>query len=78
MKAKSIMTGVTAAVLLVSSAVADIAPLPSGKPAGTKQATLLGLTGLPLVALIAAVSIAIVAAAGGFDNSTTATSGTGS
>ncbi len=75
MKTKSILVGLAAAALLVSSVTA--APLPSGKPAGTREAALLGLTGLPLVATIAAVSLAITAAAGGFDNKTTTTTGTG-
>ena len=76
MKSKSILAGVVAASLLVSSAFAAekaAGPLPAGKPAGTKEAAFLG----PYAPLYLAAAVAVfvaVAASGGFnDDSTTGT-----
>ena len=75
---KSIIGGVIAASLIVSSAFAAekaVSPLPAGKPAGTKEAAFLG----PLAPLFLAGAVAVfvaVAASGGF-NDETSSSGTG-
>jgi hypothetical protein len=74
---KSILGGLVAASLLVSSAfAADKAtgPLPPGKPAGTKEAAFLGEYAPIILAVAVAVFVA-VAASGGFndDKSTTGT-----
>jgi len=66
MKSKSIVAGITAASLLVSSAFAADSPLPAGNPAGTKNATLLGLTGLPLLLAAGFVGLVVAAGAGAF------------
>lgn len=74
---KSVIGGVVAASLLVSTSVfaAEKAmPLPAGKPAGTKEAAFLG----PLAPVILAGAVAVfvaVAASGGFndDKGTTGT-----
>ncbi|MBV9549678.1 MAG: hypothetical protein JO256_08415 [Alphaproteobacteria bacterium] len=62
--------------LLASSATADVSPLPAGKPAGVRQADLIGmpflLIGLAIVGIIVAVS------ASGGNTPTTPTTGTGS
>ena len=77
MKSKSILGGVVAASLLVSSAFAAdkaVGPLPAGKPAGVKEAAILG----PYAPVILAVAVAVfvaVAASGGFNDDST--SGTG-
>ncbi len=75
MKSKSFVGAVTAAALFASSAfAADIAPtkapLPAGKPAGTKEAAILGLA--PWVPVFVAVVIAgfiAAAATGSFQDS---------
>ncbi len=76
---KSIFGCVIAASLIVSSAFAaeKSAPLPSGKPAGTKQAQVQGIP-IPLLAVGTAVAIFVaVAATGGFnDDSVAITTGT--
>jgi hypothetical protein len=75
---KSVIGGVIAASLLVSSAFAAekaATPLPAGKPAGTKESALLD----PLAPGILAGAVAIfvaVAASGGFNSSSS--TGTGS
>ena len=77
MKSKSILGGVVAASLLVSAAFAAdkaVGPLPAGKPAGVKEAAILG----PYAPVILAVAVAVfvaVAASGGFNDDST--SGTG-
>jgi hypothetical protein len=76
MKSKSVIGGVVAAALLVSSAFAadKAAPLPAGKPAGTKEAAILGANA-PLILGIAVAVFVAVAASGGFNDDST--SGTG-
>lgn len=78
---KSVLAGIVAAALLVSSVSAETA-LPAGKAAGTKQASLFGLAGLPLYLTVAALGLTIAAAAGGFSGHNTVvnvtTTGTGS
>jgi len=59
-----LMRMLAVAALLVSSVSAETAPLPAGKPAGTKEASLFGLAGLPLYLTIAALGLTIAAAAG--------------
>jgi hypothetical protein len=77
MKSKSVLAGVVAGSLLVSSAFAAdkvAGPLPAGKPAGTKEAAFLG----PYAPVILGVAVAVfvaVAASGGFNDDST--SGTG-
>jgi hypothetical protein len=73
---KSIIGGVVAASLLVSSAfAADKAtgPLPAGKPAGTKEAAFLGPYAPWILATAVATFIAL-AASGSFNDSTSGTS----
>ncbi len=76
---KSVFGCVFATSLIVSSAFAaeKSAPLPSGKPAGTKQAQVQGIS-TPVLALGAAVAIFVaIAATGGFnDDSVAITTGT--
>jgi hypothetical protein len=76
---RPVLAGIVAAALLVSSVSAETAPLPAGKPAGTKEASLFGLAGLPLYLTIAALGLTIAAAAGGFSghNKVVTTTGTG-
>ena len=74
---KSIIGGVVAASLIVSSAFAaeKASPLAAGKPAGTKEAAFIG----PLAPLVLAGFVAVfvaVAASGGFNDDATST-GTG-
>ena len=79
MKSAKLFAALTASALLISPTfAAEVAPLPAGKPAGTKQADLIGLTGWTLALALAAVGVGIAAAAGAFDNKTTTTTGTGS
>ena len=76
---KSIFGCVIAASLIVSSAFAaeKSAPLPSGKPAGTKQAQLQGLpTPLIAVAVGTAVFVALAATGAFNDDSSAITTGT--
>ena len=73
--------------LLVSSTAfaANVAPLPAGKPAGTKEAALLG-TPFMLIGIAVVVAVIAIAASGGGDdndkpttpvtNTTTTTTGT--
>jgi hypothetical protein len=73
MKSKSFVGAVTAAALFASSAfAADIAPtnapLPAGKPAGAKEATLLGLGPLTPWILMGVIGLAIGLAASGTFN----------
>jgi len=75
MKSKSIVGAVTAAALFATSAfAADIAPanapLPAGKPAGTKEAAFLGLgVWVPAIVAVAIAGFIGAAAAGTFQNS---------
>ena len=71
---KSVIGGVVAATLLVSTAFAAT-PLPAGKPAGTKEAAFLGPLAPVFLAGIVATFVA-VAASGGFNDSSSST-GTG-
>ena len=75
---KSVIGGVIAASLLVSSAFAaeKASPLAAGKPAGTKEAALLGPLAPVILAGLVATFVA-VAASGGFNDSSSST-GTGS
>ena len=78
MKSKSVLGGLVAASLLVSSAfAADKAagPLPAGKPAGVKQAAFLGEFA-PIILGVAVAVFVAVAASGGFNDDSTST-GTG-
>lgn len=75
---RAIGSALAAAILMISSALADTpaspqAPLAAGKPAGTRQAQL-GTNGILLFAGIVAVAAAIAVVASG--ESTTSTSGT--
>jgi hypothetical protein len=81
---RAIGAAVVTAVLASSTAIAaEVTPLPAGKPAGVKQADLLGapfvLIGIAVVAAIVAISVS-----GNDDNkpttpttSSTSTTGTG-
>ena len=75
MKSKSIVGAVTAAALFATSAfAADIAPanapLPAGKPAGTKEAAFLGLgVWVPAIIAVGIAGFIGAAAAGTFQNS---------
>lgn len=82
---RAISAAAVSAMLASSTAIAaEVTPLPAGKPAGVKQADLLGapfvLIGIAVVAAIVAISIS-----GGDDNnkpttpttSSTSTTGTG-
>jgi len=83
MKSKSIIGAVTAAAFFASSAfAADIAPtkapLPAGKPAGAKEAAILGLgIWTPLIVGVAIAGFIGLAASGSFNskNSTPSTQG---
>ena len=74
---KSVIGGVIAASLLVSSAFAaeKASPLAAGKPAGTKESALLGPFAPGILAGAVATFVA-VAASGGFNSSSS--TGTGS
>jgi hypothetical protein len=74
---KSVIGGVVAASLLVSSAFAaeKASPLAAGKPAGTKEAAILGVEAPAIIAVAVATFVA-VAASGGFNDSASST-GTG-
>jgi hypothetical protein len=75
MKTNSILAGFVATTLLVSSAFAETsAPLPSGRPAGTKDAALLSLGVLPLTLIAGFTTLVIVAGAGGFSSDKAAAS----
>jgi sugar (pentulose or hexulose) kinase len=77
MKAGKFSALVLSAALLASPTLAaEIAPapLPPGHAAGTKQADLFGVTGLPLVIIVAAVGLALAAGLGAFDNTKTVSS----
>ena len=72
MKAGKLSAFVLSAALLASPTfAAEIAPapLPAGHAAGTKQADLFGVTGLPLIIIVAALGLALAAGVGAFDNS---------
>ena len=71
---KSVIGGVVAASLLVSSAFAaeKASPLAAGKPAGTKEAALLGPYAPAILAGVVAIFVA-VAASGGFNDSSSST-----
>jgi hypothetical protein len=77
---RSLSAAVTAALLVSSTAyAADVAPLPAGKPAGTKQAALLALGPIFWIGL-AAIAVGIGVAASNNDNNsptTPTTTGTG-
>lgn len=71
---KSVIGGVVAASLLISTSLfaaeKAASPLPAGKPAGTKEAAFLG----PLAPVILAGAVAVfvaVAASGGFNDDST-------
>lgn len=67
------------AMLASSVAAAEVAPLPAGKPAGTRQADLFGTPFLLLGIAAAAVIIAVAVSSGNDHNHpTTPTTGTGS
>jgi hypothetical protein len=71
---------VTAALLTsgVAYAAADSAPLPAGKPAGTKEAALLALGPIFWIGLAAAIAgITAAAASSGSNNKTTTATTTG-
>ena len=75
MKSKSFVGAVTAAALFASSAfAADIAPskapLPAGKPAGTKEAAFLGLgIWVPAIVAVGIAGFIAAAATGSFNDS---------
>jgi len=77
MKAGKLSAFVLSAALMASPTlaadVAPAAPLPSGNAAGTKQATLMGVSGLPLLIIVGSVALALTAGLGGFNNSTAST-----
>jgi hypothetical protein len=73
---KSVLAGIVTAALLVSSVSAETVPLPAGKAAGTKEASLFGLAGLPLYLTIAALGLTVAAAAGGFSGHNTVVNAT--
>jgi hypothetical protein len=71
----------SAALLASPTLAAEIAPapLPPGHAAGTKQADLFGVTGLPLIIIVGALGLALAAGLGAFDSSNNnSTSGTSS
>jgi hypothetical protein len=72
MKASSVLSAVAAISLFATTAFAADAPLPAGRPAGTKQAALAGMGLLPLTVLVGFTTLVIVAAAGGFSKSSAA------
>jgi hypothetical protein len=72
---KSVIGGFVAASLLISTslfAAEKAAPLPAGKPAGTKEAAFLGPRAPVILAGAVAVFVA-VAASGGFNDEATTT-----
>jgi len=68
---KSIIVGFVAATLLVSTAFAAT-PLPAGKPAGTKVASII-TDNAPLLLGIGVATFVIIAASGGFNDSASST-----
>lgn len=79
MKLTRFLPAVIASALLVSPAIAaDTAPLPAGKPAGTKDAALFAASPfLFIIGIAAVVGIAVAVSNNGGNNNTT-TTGTGS
>jgi len=80
---RKLSTVALCAALLTSPVLAEnaatTAPLPAGKPAGTKQADLFGIGLLPTLLITGAIVVAAVAASGGFDSkSSSSTTGTSS
>jgi hypothetical protein len=68
MKFKSLVGAVAAAAFLSSSAfAADVAPLPAGKPAGAKEAALLGEYA-PIYLAVAVGLFVALAASGTFND----------
>jgi hypothetical protein len=71
---RAIGAAAVSALLASSTAIAaDVSPLPAGKPAGTKEAALLGTPFLLIGGAIIVAIIAIAASGGGNDNPTTPT-----
>jgi hypothetical protein len=77
MKSKSVLGGLVAASLLVSSAFAaeKASPLPAGKPAGTKEAAFLGVYA-PIILGVAVATFIAIAASGGFNDDNAVASNT--
>jgi hypothetical protein len=74
---RAIGAAAVSALLVSSTAIAaDMSPLPAGKPAGTKEAALLGAPFLLIGGAIIIAIIAIAASNGGNDNPTTPTTST--
>ena len=76
---RSISAAVTAALLVSSAAyAADVAPLPAGKPAGTKEAALLALGPIFWIGLAAiAIGVGVAASNSGNNTPTSTSTGTG-
>ena len=68
---KSVIGGVVASTLIVSTAFAAT-PLPAGKPAGTKVASII-TDNAPLLLGIGVATFVIIAASGGFNDSASST-----
>ena len=69
---RAIGAATVSALLATSTAfAADVTPLPAGKPAGTKEAALLGTPFLLIGAAVVVAIIAISVSGGGDDNPTT-------
>ena len=77
---KRAVSAAAVSALLASSAIAaQVSPLPAGKPAGTRQADLIGRPFLLLGLAAAAIIIAVAVSSGNDKNNpTTPTTGTGS
>ena len=72
----SIALILSAALLASPTLAAEVAPLPAGNPAGTKQAAL-SIPTLPALIIVGSLVVAAVAGAGGFGTSHVATSTSG-
>lgn len=80
MKFTKLLPAVFASALLVSPSFAETAaPLPAGKPAGTKEAALFAASPfLFIIGIAAIVGIAVAVSNNGDHNNNTTTTGTGS
>jgi hypothetical protein len=68
MKSSKFVASILASALLISPSFAE-APLPAGKPAGSHDAALLGVSALTLALVGGFATLIIVAGAGGFSSS---------
>jgi hypothetical protein len=74
---RALSAAAVSALLASSVAAAEVSPLPAGKPAGTRQADLIGTPFLLLGLGALAIIIAVAVSSSDKNNPTTPTTGTG-